>query len=203
MARGLKIDHGRDPSEAGFNRTGSDTTRGGRYGSPIVASKNSKPPRGKVRSKTPVPKAARPADPVAPRRRPWSRVGVIGVPVLALLLAIGVGVFLGVRSSRTSDVIATPTVATTATTDTTQTAQTTAQTPKELFLDTCATCHTLAAAGATGGIGPNLDQARPTRQRVLNQIRTGALSGVMPANLLTGTDADRVAAYVAQNAGKG
>jgi mono/diheme cytochrome c family protein len=129
-------------------------------------------------------------------------VGVVGVPVLALLLAIGFGVFLGVRSSRTSDDIAAPTVATTETTETTQT-QTVAQTPKEIFLHTCATCHTLAAAGATGGIGPDLDQARPTRQRVLNQIRTGSLSGAMPANLLTGKDADRVAAYVAQNAAKG
>ena len=129
-------------------------------------------------------------------------MGVIGVPVLALLLAIGLGVLLGVRSSRTSDDVAIPTNATTETTDATQT-QATAQTPKELFLHTCATCHTLAAAGAKGGIGPNLDQVHPTRQRVLNQVRTGSLSGAMPANLLTGRDADRVAAYVAQTAGKG
>ena len=137
-----------------------------------------------------------------PRGRTWRRVGVIIVPVLALLLAIGLGVFLGVRSSRTSDNAAIPTTSTTATTDAAQT-QTTAQTPKELFLHTCATCHTLAAAGATGGIGPNLDQVRLTRQRVLNQIRTGSLSGAMSANLLTGKDANRVAAYVAQNAGRG
>ena len=129
-------------------------------------------------------------------------MGVSIVPVLALLLAIGLGVFLGVRSSRTSDNAAIPTTPTTAATGTAQT-QTTAQTPKELFLHTCATCHTLAAAGATGGIGPNLDQVRQTRQRVLNQIRTGSLSGAMSANLLTGKDANRVAAYVAQNAGRG
>lgn len=129
-------------------------------------------------------------------------MGWIVVPTFVLLLAIGLGVFLGVRSSRTSDNAAIPTTEATATTDAAQ-AKTTAQTPKKLFLDSCATYHTLARAGATGGIGPNLDQVRPTRQRVLGQIRTGSLSGAMPANLLTGKDADRVAAYVAQNAGRG
>lgn len=127
---------------------------------------------------------------------------MIAIPVVALLLAIGLGIVLGVRSSRTSDDIATPTVATTETTDTTPT-QTTAQTPKDLFGHACSTCHTLAAAGSTGGIGPNLDEARPSRERVLNQIRSGSLSGAMPANLLTGTDAVRVAAYVGRVAGKG
>lgn len=117
------------------------------------------------------------------------------------MLAIGLGIVLGVRSSRTSNDIASPTPITTETTDTTPT-QTTAQTPKGLFNDTCATCHTLAASGATGEIGPNLDEVHPSRQRVLDQIRTGALSGTMPANLLTGNDAARVAAYVARVSGK-
>lgn len=122
--------------------------------------------------------------------------------MLAVCLAIGLGILLGVRSSRTSDDAAAPTVATTETIETTPT-QTVATTPKELFGHACGSCHTLAAAGATAGIGPNLDEARPTRERVLNQIRTGSLSGAMPANLLTGDAAERVASYVAQNAGRG
>jgi mono/diheme cytochrome c family protein len=127
--------------------------------------------------------------------------GVVVVPVVALLVAIGLGVFLGMRSSRTSDDVAAPTVATTETTETTQT-QTLPAAPKELFSGACASCHTLAAAGSTAGIGPNLDEVRPSRERVLSQIRIGSLSGAMPANLLVGTDAERVAAYVSRVAGQ-
>ncbi len=121
------------------------------------------------------------------------------VPVVAVLLAIGVGIVLGVRSSRTSDDVATPTVATSAITETTPTVP---QTAKDLFGQACATCHTLAAAGSSAGIGPNLDEALPTRQRVLDQIRNGSLSGAIPANLVVGNDAVRVAAYVAGVAGR-
>jgi len=82
----------------------------------------------------------------------------------------------------------------------------------------CAACHTLAAAGSTGTIGPNLDDAfRADRQQgfkqstienvVLDQIRlgSGAVTGgtPMPANLVRGQDAVDVAAYVASVAGTG
>ena len=130
------------------------------------------------------------------------RTGIVLVPVLLVALAIGLGIVLGVRSSRQSAEIATPSVTTTETTETVPTS-TTPVSAKDLFGHTCATCHTLAAAGATGGIGPNLDEIKPTRQRVRDQIQTGSLSGAMPANLLQGDEADRVAAYVATNAGKG
>jgi mono/diheme cytochrome c family protein len=33
--------------------------------------------------------------------------------------------------------------------------------PQEVFTSLCATCHTLAAANATGTVGPNLDEALP------------------------------------------
>jgi cbb3-type cytochrome c oxidase subunit III len=96
---------------------------------------------------------------------------------------------------------------------------------KKLFQGTgqCAGCHTLAAAGAAGEIGPNLDdsfaQARADgykesaiRAIVLEQIKypgqyptaennPNLLKANMPANLVTGKDADDVAAYVAANAG--
>jgi cbb3-type cytochrome c oxidase subunit III len=82
----------------------------------------------------------------------------------------------------------------------------------------CAACHTLAAAGSTGTVGPNLDDAfRADRQQglsqatienvVLDQIRlgSGAVTGGarMPANLVHGQDAEDVAAYVASVAGTG
>lgn len=73
---------------------------------------------------------------------------------------------------------------------------------RELFGHECGTCHTLSDAGVTGGVGPNLDEARPSRERVLAMIRNGSVDGSMPANLLTGREAERVASYVANNAGR-
>lgn len=42
----------------------------------------------------------------------------------------------------------------------------------------CAICHTLADAGATGKVGPVLDQLKPSEERVLNALRNG--KGGMP-----------------------
>jgi cbb3-type cytochrome c oxidase subunit III len=82
----------------------------------------------------------------------------------------------------------------------------------------CAACHTLSAAGSSGTIGPNLDDAfRSDRQQgfnqsaienvVLDQIRLGsgavAKGTPMPANLVHGQEALDVAAYVASVAGTG
>jgi mono/diheme cytochrome c family protein len=71
---------------------------------------------------------------------------------------------------------------------------------RSLFSDTCASCHTLADADASGTVGPNLDDLKPTEQQVADQIQNGG--GGMPPGLLTGADADAVAAYVAAAAGK-
>jgi mono/diheme cytochrome c family protein len=76
----------------------------------------------------------------------------------------------------------------------------------------CAGCHTLAAAGASGTAGPNLDDAfGPAREQgfdestfiqvVREQIRIPALGSAMPANLVTGKNADDVAYFVAHCAG--
>jgi cbb3-type cytochrome c oxidase subunit III len=93
---------------------------------------------------------------------------------------------------------------------------------KKLFQEKCAGCHTLAAAGASGTIGPNLDdsfaQARIDGYKesaiadiVAGQIRepgqyaTGKapelLTANMPANLVTGQELNDVAEFVAANAG--
>ena len=74
---------------------------------------------------------------------------------------------------------------------------------RDLFVHACGTCHTLRDAGAGAGVGPNLDKVRPRlrARRVRDQIRTGTLDSAMPANLLVGRDADRVARYVARVAG--
>ena len=96
---------------------------------------------------------------------------------------------------------------------------------KKLFLGKgqCAGCHTLAAAGSSGTIGPNLDdafaQARADgykesaiRNIVHEQIKypgqyqtapnnPSFLKANMPANLVRGQDAEDVAAFVAASAG--
>jgi mono/diheme cytochrome c family protein len=50
--------------------------------------------------------------------------------------------------------------------------------PKLLFESNCGSCHTLADAGTTGKIGPNLDQAKPSLQKAITQITNGG--GGMP-----------------------
>ena len=65
----------------------------------------------------------------------------------------------------------------------------------------CAGCHTLADAGATGTVGPNLDQAMPPAELVVERVTNGM--GVMPSfsDRLTPEQIDDVAAYVSGAAG--
>lgn len=74
---------------------------------------------------------------------------------------------------------------------------------RELFLQTCASCHKLEAVNARGITGPSLDELGAIdAQRVENAIELGG-SGEkrMPAGLLEGENAAAVAAYVAKTAG--
>lgn len=64
----------------------------------------------------------------------------------------------------------------------------------------CALCHTLKHAGATGEIGPSLDELKPDRQRVAKAVRNGI--GVMPPFAsLSEKDVEALAAYVARVSG--
>lgn len=59
----------------------------------------------------------------------------------------------------------------------------------------CALCHTLQDAGATGEIGPSLDELRPDADRVAKALRTGI--GQMPAfTQLTDAQVQALARYV-------
>jgi mono/diheme cytochrome c family protein len=73
---------------------------------------------------------------------------------------------------------------------------------KTIFQSQCASCHTLKAAAATGTIGPNLDQVKPSLAIAKHQVEVGG--GVMPAfkGKLTDAQIDAVAKFVADNAGK-
>jgi len=76
---------------------------------------------------------------------------------------------------------------------------------KQLFTQkaspACAVCHTLRHAGATGQIGPDLDELRPDAARVEKAVRNGI--GQMPANSnLSEAQIRLLAKYVAEVAGK-
>jgi len=66
----------------------------------------------------------------------------------------------------------------------------------------CIGCHTLADAGSTGTVGPNLDDAMPSNELVVDRVTNG--QGVMPpfGGTLTEQQIADVAAYVSSVAGK-
>ncbi|MFL5834125.1 MAG: c-type cytochrome [Solirubrobacterales bacterium] len=88
---------------------------------------------------------------------------------------------------------------------------------RTLFVQKCGTCHSLAQAGTTAQVGPNLDHAFAAAREEGNDSDT--IEGVvkaqveypresngnpavsMPADLVTGQDLDDVAAYVGEWAG--
>jgi plastocyanin len=95
---------------------------------------------------------------------------------------------------------------------------------KQQFVDKCGSCHVLARAGTRGVTGPNLDAAfqraradgfgestfeglvyaqidSPNRNPSVDPA-TGRPQPVMPPDIVTGEDAEDVAAYVAEAAGK-
>jgi cbb3-type cytochrome c oxidase subunit III len=138
-------------------------------------------------------------------KRPY-RVGALGAGlVAAALLVAGCGTGGAAEAAQRPDL----------------------QNGETLFKSTCAACHTLSAAGTTGTIGPNLDNAfagdvkqgypqSSIENVVLDQIRLGSgpiatyttnkkftPQTPMPADLLKGQDAIDVAAYVASVAGQG
>jgi mono/diheme cytochrome c family protein len=127
--------------------------------------------------------------------------------VIVFVVVIALAAISGVRSGRDSGG---PSGGSPATTQDDDAAKPTAadrgqsgDPPEQLFAHTCGTCHTLRSAGVREAVGPDLDRVGGlTAERVRAQIRTGTLDSSMPANLLVGDDADRVARYVARVAGR-
>jgi mono/diheme cytochrome c family protein len=82
---------------------------------------------------------------------------------------------------------------------------------KQLFVERCGACHTLARAETRGTVGPNLDAAfqeslsegfgRDTVEGIVHEQILFPESR-MPARVVTGDDADDVAAYVAESVAK-
>jgi mono/diheme cytochrome c family protein len=85
----------------------------------------------------------------------------------------------------------------------------------ELFYERCSGCHTFTQANAYGSKpagqlqggertnGPNFDVRHVAREDVLFAIRNGGFSGaIMPANVVTGRQADEVADFLDKYSGK-
>lgn len=74
---------------------------------------------------------------------------------------------------------------------------------REVFLgaSACGGCHTLADAGTTGTVGPNLDDSQPSVDLVVDRVTNGA--GAMPpfGGTLSAQEIADVAAYVSSAAG--
>ena len=75
---------------------------------------------------------------------------------------------------------------------------------KDIFLNkaVCSTCHILADAGSNGQIGPNLNEIRPDKMRVINVVTNGI--GVMQAweGILTYEEIEAVAYYILNSTNK-
>jgi len=94
---------------------------------------------------------------------------------------------------------------------------------RDLFDTNCGNCHALYAAGTDGNFGPDLDELlaptgppegpkaqqtiEATEGRVLGAIENGVdgstTAGRMPAEIISGEQAEEVAEFVAATAGEG
>jgi mono/diheme cytochrome c family protein len=84
-----------------------------------------------------------------------------------------------------------------------------------LFNERCSGCHTLEAANSYGSKpegqlaggertnGPNFDVRKVDREDALYAIRNGGFSGaIMPANIVVGDEAQKVAEFLADYSGR-
>jgi mono/diheme cytochrome c family protein len=133
------------------------------------------------------------------------RIYLVALVLLALTLGLlGAGCLDGTETTATPE-----TVVGTLPTKTTDTADLPAldltgdpTAGKAVFTSAgCVGCHTLADAGATGNVGPNLDEAKPDNELVVTRVTKG--QGAMPAfaGQLTDQQIADVAAYVTQATG--
>ena len=91
----------------------------------------------------------------------------------------------------------------------------TARAGAELFYERCSGCHSLEAANSYGSKpigeveggertnGPNFNVRKVSAEDALFAIRNGGFSGaIMPANIVVGPDADKVASFLSRYSGK-
>lgn len=120
----------------------------------------------------------------------------LAVSASGVLAACGGG---GDKTTATTQEQSATSETTTATTATTETQA--AADGKQIFTANCASCHTLGDAGATGTVGPNLDQLKPNKSLVERTVTNGR--GAMPPfeGALKDDEIKAVAEYVSEKAG--
>jgi mono/diheme cytochrome c family protein len=121
------------------------------------------------------------------------RRSAIAVAAVAVLLGLATG------CGGDDDDEGAGTTETTATTETTGTAEGNAAAGKDVFASAgCGGCHALSDAGSSGTVGPKLDGANLSFDRVKEQVENGG--GAMPAfkGQLSDQEIADVAAYVSQ-----
>lgn len=70
---------------------------------------------------------------------------------------------------------------------------------KEVFASAgCGACHVLADAGTSGTVGPNLDEAKPSRELVVERVTNGKPPMPSFKDQLSEKQIEDVAAYVVQ-----
>ena len=119
--------------------------------------------------------------------------GRIAVALVALALCLGATACGG--DDEESGGTTTEETTTEETTTTTTTGEASAA-GKDVFVANCGSCHTLADAGTSGAIGPNLDEISLDESAVEAQVRSGG--GGMPAfeGQLSDAEIQAVAGYV-------
>jgi mono/diheme cytochrome c family protein len=144
---------------------------------------------------------------VLPRRNPdfpGNRVGLFSFVTFLLFAATIAGVFVFAKESEEGHAAD---AAETHGTETGEAPATTEQAPPEATGDAeageavfasagCGGCHALEAAGASGAVGPNLDDAKPDAALVVDRVTNG--KGAMPSfsDQLDEQQIQDVAAYV-------
>jgi len=157
------------------------------------------------------------ARPDFPAKRLWAFIAVVialfaaQITAVLLLAEVGEADEPVAHESEPTETTPTETLPTETTpTETTETTETTASTGdpvagKEIFVSvatpSCGGCHTLADAGTAGTVGPNLDAASPSYDKVVERATNG--QGVMPSfkDTLSEQQIQDVAAYVSSAAG--
>ena len=121
-------------------------------------------------------------------------------PIAVFLAAASVG--LAACGSSSSESSSTTTTASAVATTGPSTTKVASAVGEKVFASNCAQCHTLAAAGSSGQVGPNLDALAPDEARVNAQVTNGANGMPAFADVLTEAQISAVSAYVADSAGK-
>ena len=129
------------------------------------------------------------------------RFGLIAVPVVAAaaLLVAGCGHYSDKTVSPLPNTVEGAAKPAPATTTAATAAQGDPAAGKTVFASNgCGACHTLAAAGAAGKVGPSLDATKPALALVLDRLNNGKLGMPKFKGNITDAQIQDVAAYVVQ-----